>query len=383
MTGTKFRLINRGLGLLLLIVFLMAGCGPSQKEMMARDHLARARTAHAQAEADQNVATHGQGPLMEAANAIKAGEQASDYKEIDHQAYLAERKTQVAKTVTEGKMAEAGREASSREKDQLVLQTKRQVDAKSRELKGAQKEAEAGAEVLAQTEKEKMNAEAQTRKAENEKIDAEAQTREAEKEKIDAEAQTREAEKEVAVKSRELAESKTVIAAGAVTLAQTEKEKMDAEQQAQKAGEEKAETELFIQELSKLMIRQTDRGVIVTLGDVLFATGTAALSPKADDNVDKLVEFMNKYERVNVLVEGYTDSVGKKNSNLALSQRRAQAVKAKLVAKGINPERITTKGYGDKYPIAGNDITDGRRQNRRVEVLLLREGVNPETKLRM
>ncbi len=369
MTGTKFRLINRGLGLLLLIVFLMAGCGPSQKEMMARDHLARARTAHAQAEADQNVATHGQGPLMEAANAIKAGEQASDYKEIDHQAYLAERKTQVAKTVTEGKMAEAGREASSREKDQLVLQTKRQVDAKSRELKGAQKEAEAGAEVLAQTEKEKMNAEAQTRKAENEKIDAEAQTREA--------------EKEVAVKSRELAESKTVIAAGAVTLAQTEKEKMDAEQQAQKAGEEKAETELFIQELSKLMIRQTDRGVIVTLGDVLFATGTAALSPKADDNVDKLVEFMNKYERVNVLVEGYTDSVGKKNSNLALSQRRAQAVKAKLVAKGINPERITTKGYGDKYPIAGNDITDGRRQNRRVEVLLLREGVNPETKLRM
>jgi outer membrane protein OmpA-like peptidoglycan-associated protein len=326
MTGIKFTAIKGRLGLLVLIVFLMAGCGPTQKEMMARDHLDRARTARAQAEADQNVAIYGQGPLMEAADAIKAGEKASDYKEIDHQAYLAERKTLIAKTVTEGKMAETAREASSREKDQLVYQAKRQVDAKSRELKGAQMDAKAGAVVLAKIEKEKMDAEEQKRIAQN--------------------------------------------------------ETMDAEEQARIAREEKAETELFIKELAKLMVRQTDRGVIVTLGDVLFATGIAALSPKADDNVDKLVEFMNKYQRVNVLIEGYTDSVGNKKMNLALSRKRANAVKAKLVAKGINPERITTKGYGEKYPIAGNDKIDGRKQNRRVEVLLLREGVNPQSKFR-
>lgn len=312
MFDIKLTVIKRGFGLLVLLIILAAGCGPTQKEMMARDHLDRARTVYAQIAADQNVATYAQGTLMEADNAIKAGEQASDYKEVDHQAYLAERKTQVAKTVTEGKMAEKERDASSREKDQLVFQTKRQVDAKSRELQ----------------------------------------------------------------------ESKMELAAGAVVLSQAEKEKMDAEAQARKAEKEKAENELFIRELSRLVARQTDRGVTVTLGDVLFATGRATLSLQADDNIDKLVEFMSKYSYVNVLVEGYTDSVGKEDMNLALSLKRADAIKEKLVDKGINPQRITTKGYGEQYATADNNTIDGRKQNRRVEILLLGEGVNPEDRFR-
>ena len=312
MFSIKLTVIKRGFGLLVLLIILAAGCGPTQKEMMARDHLDRARTVYAQVAADQNMATYAQGTLMEADNAIKAGEQASDYKEVDHQAYLAERKTQVAKTVTEGKMAEKERDASSREKDQLVFQTKRQVDAKSRELQ----------------------------------------------------------------------ESKMELAAGAVVLSQVEKEKMDAEVQARKAEKEKAENELFIRELSRLAPRQTDRGVTVTLGDVLFATGRSTLSLQADDNIDKLVEFMSKYSYVNVLVEGYTDSVGKEDMNLALSLKRADAIKEKLVDKEINPQRITTKGYGEQYATADNNTIDGRKQNRRVEILLLGEGVNPEDRFR-
>jgi outer membrane protein OmpA-like peptidoglycan-associated protein len=312
MFDIKLTVIKRGFGLLVLLIILAAGCGPTQKEMMARDHLDRARTVYAQVAADQNMATYAQGTLMEADNAIKAGEQASDYKEVDHQAYLAERKTQVAKTVTEGKMAEKERDASSREKDQLVFQTKRQVDAKSRELQ----------------------------------------------------------------------ESKMELAAGAVVLSQAEKEKMDAEAQARKAEKEKAENELFIRELSRLVARQTDRGVTVTLGDVLFATGRSTLSLQADDNIDKLVEFMSKYSYVNVLVEGYTDSVGKEDMNLALSLKRADAIKERLVDKEINPQRITTKGYGEQYATADNNTIDGRKQNRRVEILLLGEGVNPEDRFR-
>ncbi len=312
MFDIKLTVIKRGFGLLVLLIFLAAGCGPTQKEMMARDHLDRARTVYAQVAADQNMATYAQGTLMEADNAIKAGEQASDYKEVDHQAYLAERKTQVAKTVTEGKMAEKGRDASSREKDQLVFQTKRQVDAKSRELQ----------------------------------------------------------------------ESKMELAAGDVVLSQVEKEKMDAEVQARKAEKEKAENELYIRELSRLAARQTDRGVTVTLGDVLFATGRSTLSLQADDNIDKLVEFMRKYSSVNVLVEGYTDSVGKEDMNLALSLKRADAIKERLVDKEINPQRITTKGYGEQYATADNNTIDGRKQNRRVEILLLGEGVNPEDRFR-
>jgi outer membrane protein OmpA-like peptidoglycan-associated protein len=250
--------------------------------------------------------------------------------------------------------------------------------------------------VLAQTEKEKMDAEAQTRKAEK-VVDAKSRELEAskteieagavvlaqtEKGKMDAEAQTRKAEKEVDVKSRELKESNTKIEAGAVVLARTEKEKVDAEAQTRKAKEDQAETELFIGELSKLMVRQTDRGVIVTLGDVLFATGEATLSPMADDNIDKLVAFMNKYPNVNVLIEGYTDSVGKEKMNLALSQNRADAVRTKLIDSGIKPKRLTTKGYGENYAIADNGKIDGRKQNRRVEILLLREDVNPEDRMR-
>jgi len=313
MSGIKFTVIKREWILLALFVFPVAGCGLSQKEMMARDHLDHARTAHAQAEADQNVATYAPGPLVEAGNAIKAGENASDYKEIDHQAYLAEKKTQIANTVTEGKMAEKEREALSEEQDQLIHKTKRQFDDKSRELEWT---------------------------------------------KMEADTKTREAEKEIYDKSRELVWTK-----------------MEADILARKA-------EIYIEELSKLMVKQTDRGIVVTLGDVLFTPGKAALSPKADDKIDKLFEFMKKYDNINVLVEGYTDSVGTAKMNIALSQERADAVKARLVDRGISPDRITTRGYGKKYPVARNDTIAGRKKNRRVEVLLLREGVKPESKFR-
>ncbi|MFH2043661.1 MAG: OmpA family protein [Pseudomonadota bacterium] len=338
----------------MLIISLVAGCGPSHNQMMAKDHLDRARNSLAQAESNQYVTNYGQGHLTEAGDAIKAGELASDYKEIDHQAYLAERKTQIAKAITEGKLAEKEEEAYSRQKDRLVLQTKRQVDAKSFELKEAKMDAKDSAVVLAQTERDKMDAEAQARIAEGE-VDAKS-------------LELKEAEME--------AENRTLV------LAQTERDKMDAEAKARKAEKEKAENKMYIRELSKLMVRQTDRGVVVTLGDVLFSTGRVALSPKADYNIDKLVAFMNKYPRVNVLVEGYTDSVGKEKMNIALSEQRADAVGAKLTDKGINPERITMKGYGEEYATADNGTIDGRKQNRRVEVLLLSEGVNPADRMR-
>jgi outer membrane protein OmpA-like peptidoglycan-associated protein len=80
--------------------------------------------------------------------------------------------------------------------------------------------------------------------------------------------------------------------------------------------------------------------------------------------------------------EGHTDSVGSEEFNLALSQRRADAVKEVLTAKGVSPERILTKGYGKQFPVASNDTESGRQLNRRVEVLILNEGVDPETMVR-
>ncbi len=125
----------------------------------------------------------------------------------------------------------------------------------------------------------------------------------------------------------------------------------------------------------------TERGIILTLGDVLFATGTASLSPMADNEINRLAVFLKKYPDRSVLIEGYTDSTGAEGSNLDLSLQRANAVRTKLVAQGISMGRITTKGFGEEFPLAGNDSPEGREQNRRVDVIILNEGNAPVTEL--
>jgi outer membrane protein OmpA-like peptidoglycan-associated protein len=91
---------------------------------------------------------------------------------------------------------------------------------------------------------------------------------------------------------------------------------------------------------------------------------------------------MKEVSEPELLVEGHTDSVGKDDYNLALSQKRADSVKANLVAEGIEVGRITTVGYGKKFPLASNDTKAGKSQNRRMEVIILNEGVKAETRFR-
>jgi outer membrane protein OmpA-like peptidoglycan-associated protein len=137
-----------------------------------------------------------------------------------------------------------------------------------------------------------------------------------------------------------------------------------------------------MKELSELKAQQTERGIVLTIGDVLFATGKANLSSAADKSVAKLAEFLKKYPTRNVLIEGHTDSVGSDDFNLALSQQRANSVKARLVADAVDAARITTVGYGEKYPVASNDTKAGKAQNRRVDLIVLNEGVKAETQMR-
>ena len=108
----------------------------------------------------------------------------------------------------------------------------------------------------------------------------------------------------------------------------------------------------------------------MTLGDVLFATGRADLKPGAAARLDKLADFMAKYPDRSVVIEGHTDSVGSAASNEALSQRRADAVKAYLTTKGVSPARVQAVGKGKDVPVASNTDAAGRQQNRRVEVII-------------
>jgi outer membrane protein OmpA-like peptidoglycan-associated protein len=124
------------------------------------------------------------------------------------------------------------------------------------------------------------------------------------------------------------------------------------------------------QQIAELNARATDRGLVVTLGDVLFASGGSTLRGGTPANLGKLAGFLNKNPDRTVLIEGHTDSIGSADSNMGLSQRRADSVKAYLVSQGVDSARLTASGMGEGSPAASNDSATGRQQNRRVEVII-------------
>jgi outer membrane protein OmpA-like peptidoglycan-associated protein len=126
----------------------------------------------------------------------------------------------------------------------------------------------------------------------------------------------------------------------------------------------------------ELQGRETERGLLVTLGDVLFATGRSELLPNAAARMDKLAAFLNQFPQKSLLIEGYTDSVGADAVNQELSMRRAEAVRAALTQRGVNPTRMATRGYGEEFPVATNTSVEGRAMNRRVEVVVTDERGN-------
>jgi outer membrane protein OmpA-like peptidoglycan-associated protein len=122
--------------------------------------------------------------------------------------------------------------------------------------------------------------------------------------------------------------------------------------------------------LIDLQAKKTERGMIITIGDVLFATGQASLTPAGMSNLRKLADVMQANPERTVLVEGFTDSVGGAAYNQDLSERRAAAVRNALTGMGIAPQRVAMKGYGEAFPVAPNDTAGNRQLNRRVEIVL-------------
>jgi outer membrane protein OmpA-like peptidoglycan-associated protein len=123
-------------------------------------------------------------------------------------------------------------------------------------------------------------------------------------------------------------------------------------------------------QMNELNAKTTERGLVVTLGDVLFETGKSQINSGSATKLDKLAAFLNKYADHTVAIEGHTDNVGEEENNQRLSQRRAEAVKAYLVAQGVSANRLIAKGLGETAPVATNDSISGRQQNRRVEAII-------------
>ncbi len=143
-------------------------------------------------------------------------------------------------------------------------------------------------------------------------------------------------------------------------------EKAAADHQAQPAGilAEQANVD------AQLKAKPTDRGLVLTLGDVLFDTGKAELNPGASRTLDQLARFLSEHPDRRVQIDGFTDSVGSDGFNQELSRRRADAAKSALLTRGIDASRIGATGYGRAFPVASNSESGGRQLNRRVEVVI-------------
>lgn len=150
--------------------------------------------------------------------------------------------------------------------------------------------------------------------------------------------------------------------------------RQQADTAAASARDEQAKAAALQQQLNDLQAKQTDRGLVITLNDVLFNVDKAELSAEGMRTAQKLADVLAQEPKSMVLIEGFTDSTGSSSHNLDLSQRRADAVRQALVGMGVPANKISTKGYGAAYPVAGNNDAASRQLNRRVEIVLSQNG---------
>lgn len=144
-----------------------------------------------------------------------------------------------------------------------------------------------------------------------------------------------------------------------------------ARQQAELAAEQaRREASMLQEQLRELEARQTDRGLVLTLGDVLFDTGQATLKPGAMGSIQRLAEFLAQNPARSVTIEGHTDSRGEDAFNQTLSENRANAVRSELLSRNVDGSRVVALGRGESVPVATNDTAAGRQQNRRVEIII-------------
>jgi len=163
-------------------------------------------------------------------------------------------------------------------------------------------------------------------------------------------------------------------------------EKDQKAQDEERLRELQAETERLRKELLATMaelgkVQQTERGLILTFSSILFSFNQYDLKPGAQQKLGQLAELLASYPERGILIEGHTDSVGNKEYNQKLSEKRAQSVRKFLAQQGMEKQKLIARGYGEGYPVANNNTPVGRQENRRVEVVILNPGQNPKAHL--
>ncbi len=295
------------------ITLLLGACSTTPKTTALLD---QTRSDFMMAQNNPAVGTYAPLEMKQASEALAVANEAALNKDseqrIDSLAYLAKQKIATTQEVAKQKSAEAEVQNSNKQRDQLRLD--------QRTLEANQSRAAA--------EQAKMAADQSKAAADQAKLSAE--------------------------------QSKQ-----ATQVAQNET--MEAQRLAQEAQIKTAKLEA---QLAELAAKKTERGMVITFGDVLFDTNQSRLSPDGMRIAQKLADVLQQNPQRMVLAEGFTDSVGSDAHNQALSQRRSDAVRNALQGMGVSRERINSRGYGEAFPVAGNQTADERRLNRRVEIIL-------------
>jgi outer membrane protein OmpA-like peptidoglycan-associated protein len=220
-----------------------------------------------------------------------------------------------------------------------------------------------------QTEVDRVRLAARTREAVDARLQAQREAQDARIARSQADAANQQAI--AANRDARIASQQAQAAADQAAL-----ERSRADAAARDSAEAQERVRVLQTQIAEVQARVTERGLLVTLGDVLFLTGRYELQPTAAPRLDKLAAFLKQFPEKRLRIEGYTDSTGSTVSNRELSERRAEAVRSALLARGVDPARIEVAAYGEAYPIASNNTIDGRALNRRVEVVVSDENGN-------
>lgn len=151
---------------------------------------------------------------------------------------------------------------------------------------------------------------------------------------------------------------------------QAQMARSEADQARFEAQQSQMERERLEQQLRDMNAKRDERGLVLTLGDVLFDVNRSTLKPGATSTIDRLAAFLKDSQSRSVVIEGHTDSTGSDDYNLELSKMRADAVRTALVERGVRADQIRADGKGETAPVASNDNAGGRQQNRRVEIIV-------------
>jgi outer membrane protein OmpA-like peptidoglycan-associated protein len=306
-----------------LLLMLLAACASTPQRDL---ELERLEASLAALESDPSLGALAPAERLEARQALAALRSAEKQDRAGRR-YLAERRLEIARVAAQVELAQQQLLQLERERDRILLEATRRDAERSR------------------IEAEKLRLQSLARAEETARALEEARAARAESELSSAEAEAARRLAEAQATEAELAKREAELAAAAADSLRLQLESMTS--------------------------RRDARGEVMTLSGDAFAVGQASLRPEARAHLSRVVEFVKSAGSSKVLIEGHTDDRGSDNLNQALSQRRAEAVRAALVEEGVEPGRLNAIGRGEDQPIADNASAEGRARNRRVEIIVL------------